>query len=241
MYSLGFDLGSSSIKGAIVDLGTGKVLASDFFPKSEMEIISLKPGYAEQNPDAWWENLKILTTKLISENKIETKQIKCIGISYQMHGLVLVDKNNYLLRNSIIWCDSRAVEIGNKAFEDLGEEYCINNLLNSPGNFTASKLKWVKENENSLFNKISKILLPGDYIALKLTGMPITTTSGLTEGIFWSFKESRVSDKLLNYYGFNPELLPEVKPAFSEQGVLSKSAASELGLPKRNSGLLQGR
>jgi xylulokinase len=232
MYSIGFDIGSSSIKGAVVDIETGIVAASGFSPKNEMEIISVKPGFAEQNPETWWENIKLLSYKLIKENKIEPALVKCVGISYQMHGLVMVDKNNYLLHNSIIWCDSRAVDIGNKACEDLGADYCLGRLLNSPGNFTASKLKWIKENDKTLYKKIGKILLPGDYIALKLTGLPVTTMSGLTEGIFWDFPGNKISDKLLNYYGIEPSLLADVKPTFAVQGVLSKSAAHELGLPK---------
>ncbi len=230
MYSIGYDVGSSSIKAAIIDLETGSLVAGDFYPKSEMEIISVKPGFAEQNPDIWWENLKLLTRKIIKENNILTERIKCIGISYQMHGLVLVDKDCKTLRPSIIWCDSRAVEIGNKAFADLGEEYCLKNLLNSPGNFTASKLKWVCENEKNIFNKIYKVLLPGDYVACRMTNEPVTTISGLSEGILWDFKKNCTAEKLLNYYGLDSSLLPEVKPVFSEQGYLSKTAAIELGL-----------
>lgn len=230
MYSIGYDIGSSSIKGAIIDLETGIQLASGFYPKSEMEIISSKHGYAEQNPETWWENLKILTKEIIKENNIQADKIKCIGISYQMHGLVLVDKDLKVLRPAIIWCDSRAVEIGNNAFAGLGEKYCLKNLLNSPGNFTASKLSWVKENEKSIYDRIYKILLPGDFIALKLTGEAVTTIPGLTEGIFWDYTENKISDKLLSYYGLSHSLLPDVKPSFSEQGRLTKSAAIELGL-----------
>ena len=230
MYSIGYDIGSSSIKAAIIDLETGNLAADDFYPKSEMEITSLKPGFAEQNPENWWENLKLLTAKIIKENNIPLERIKCIGISYQMHGLVLIDKNMKALRPSIIWCDSRAVEIGNKAFSDLGKDYFLNNLLNSPGNFTASKLKWVCDNEKDIFNKIYKILLPGDYIACRMTGEPATTISGLSEGIFWDFSSSRIAEKLLNYYGLDSSLLPDIKPTFSEQGYLTKTAADELGL-----------
>lgn len=231
MYSIGYDIGSSSIKGTIINIETGAVAASGQYPDKEMEILSPKPGFAEQNPDKWWENLKALTKILIKENKVEPALIKCIGISYQMHGLVLVDKKNSLLRNSIIWCDSRAVEIGDKAFNDLGKEFCLGSLLNSPGNFTASKLKWVKDNEPDIYKKIFKIMLPGDYIALKMSGSINTTLSGLSEGIFWDFKKENVSKTLLDYYGIDSSLLPEIKDTFSEQGRLSKSASIELGLP----------
>lgn len=230
MYSIGYDIGSSSIKAAIIDLEAGNLLAGDFYPKSEMEIIAVKTGYAEQDPCGWWENLKILTNKLITENNIDSEQIKCIGISYQMHGLVLIDKNFKVLRPAIIWCDSRAVEIGNKAFGELGEQYCLQNLLNSPGNFTASKLKWVHDNETEIYNKIYKILLPGEYIASLLTGEAVTTIPGLSEGVFWDFNENKVSDKLLAHYGLSSILLPDIKPVFAGQGHITKAAAVQLGL-----------
>ena len=232
MYSLGYDIGSSLVKGAIINIETGGLAAGGFYPQTEMDIISPSPGFAEQNPDTWWNNLKILTKKLLAENNIDPSLIKCIGISYQMHGLVLTDKENNLLGNSIIWCDSRAVDIGNKALKDLGEKYCLGSLLNSPGNFTASKLKWVKDNEPEKYNKINKIMLPGDYIAFKLTGEVVTSVPGLSEGIFWDFKENRVSSKVIKYFGFNSSLLPEIKPVFSVQGVLTEESAQALGLIK---------
>ena len=104
-----------------------------------------------------------------------------------MNSLVIVDKNGQSLRNSIIWCDSRAVEIVQKAFKEIEELKCINNLLNSPGNFTASKLKWVKENEPDIYNKIYKFMLPGDYIAYRLSGKMTTTKTGLSEGMLWDY------------------------------------------------------
>ncbi len=227
---LGYDLGSSSIKATLMNARTGAVIASATYPKREMAIISKRPGWAEQKPDIWWENLKNATQELMVKNRIPKDKIKAIGISYQMHGLVLVDKNQNVLRPSIIWCDSRAVEIGQKAFHDLGGEYCLQNYLNSPGNFTASKLKWVKDNEPELFDQVYKAMLPGDYIAMKMSGEINTTTSGLSEGIFWDFKSKSIAEKLLGYYGIDKNILPEVVPTFSVQGQLSANAARELGL-----------
>lgn len=232
MYSLGIDIGSSSIKGAVIDIETGKVAAHGFYPRNEMEIISPAAGFAEQNPDTWWENIKSLTNSLIKENKLDAAQIQCIGIAYQMHGLVAVGTNNLPLRNAIIWCDSRGVEIGEQAFSQIGAGYCLNNLLNSPGNFTASKLKWVKDNEPIVFGKINKILLPGDYIALKMTGEAVTTIPGLSEGMFWDYVSNSVSEPLMNYFGFEMSILPELRDTFSIQGYLSGKAAAELGLKK---------
>ena len=230
MYLLGYDIGSSSVKASLVDSQTGKCVSSAFFPKSEAEIIAVKPGWAEQHPASWWENLKLATAAVLSESSVAASDIKAIGISYQMHGLVCVDKEMNVLRPSIIWCDSRAVPYGQKAFDAIGHEACLSHLLNSPGNFTASKLAWVKENEPELYSKIYKIMLPGDYIAMKLTGEICTTVSGLSEGMMWDFAEATPAQILLDYYGIDRSLLPEIKPTFSEQGRVSASAAAELGL-----------
>ena len=230
MYLIGYDIGSSSVKASLVDAQTGKCVSSAFFPKSEAEIIAVKPGWAEQHPASWWENLKLATAAVLSEFSVAASDIKAIGISYQMHGLVCVDKEMNVLRPSIIWCDSRAVPYGQKAFDAIGHESCLSHLLNSPGNFTASKLAWVKENEPELYSKIYKIMLPGDYIAMKLTGEICTTVSGLSEGMMWDFAEAAPAQILLDYYGIDRSLLPEIKPTFSEQGRVSASAAAELGL-----------
>ena len=230
MYLLGYDIGSSSVKASLVDSQTGKCVSSAFFPKSEAAIIALKPGWAEQEPSSWWENLKLSTSAILAETKIDPKEIKAIGISYQMHGLVCVDKDMNVLRPSIIWCDSRAVPYGQKAFDSIGHANCLSHLLNSPGNFTASKLAWVKENEPELYSRIHKIMLPGDYIAMKLTGEICTTVSGLSEGMLWDFKEGTPAQILLDYYGINRNLIADVRPTFSEQGRVTAAAAKELGL-----------
>lgn len=233
MYSLGYDIGSSSIKCAILEIESGKSIAHDFYPEEEMAINTPQKDWAEQDPELWWEYLKTLTKKLISSSKIDPLQIKSIGISYQMHGLVLVDKNLEVLRSSIIWCDSRAVEIGNEAFEKLGQGFCLQHLLNSPGNFTASKLRWVKENEPHIFDKIHKIMLPGDFIAMKLTGEISSTISGLSEGIFWDFKNNSISKDILDFYAIDKKLLPDTNQTFSIQGKLTKKSADELGLSEK--------
>lgn len=231
MYLLGYDIGSSSVKASLVDSQTGRCVSSSFYPKSEAPIIANKPGWAEQEPSSWWEYLKQATTDVMnSASGVRPDEIKAIGISYQMHGLVCVDKDQNVLRPSIIWCDSRAVPYGQHAFDSLGHDTCLEHLLNSPGNFTASKLAWVRENEPELYSRIHKIMLPGDYIAMKLSGEICTTVSGLSEGIFWDFKEGKVSDMLLDYYGIESSMIPEIRPTFSEQGRVTAEAAAELGL-----------
>ena len=230
MYLLGYDVGSSSVKASLVDAGSGKIVASAFYPKHENTIISLKAGWAEQDPCSWWDNLKLATADVLSQAGSGAVEVAAIGISYQMHGLVCVDKNGHPLRHSIIWCDSRAVPYGEAAFKGIGERRCLEHLLNSPGNFTAAKLAWVKENEPALFDKIDKIMLPGDYIAYRLTGEVRTTVGGLSEGMFWDFKENRPASFLLDWFGFDESIIPQVVPTFSEQGLLSAKAARELGL-----------
>jgi len=230
MILLGYDLGSSSVKASLMDAFTGKWIASAFHPKTEMAINSTMPGFAEQNPESWFENLIEATREVLQTSGVDPHSIKAIGISYQMHGLVLVDKAHKPLRPAIIWCDSRAVSIGEKAFLEIGPGRCLSSLLNSPGNFTAAKLKWVKDHEPDIFEKIHKFMLPGDYIAMRLTGEIATTFSGLSEGIFYDFNNYALSDMVMEYFGFRHELVPTVLPTFSEQGRLSNSAASMLGL-----------
>lgn len=230
MYLLGYDIGSSSVKASIVNAETGKCVSSAFFPKSEAEIIAVKQGWAEQRPEQWWEHLKQSTAAVLAESKVNPADIKAIGISYQMHGLVCIDRDHNVLRPAIIWCDSRGVPYGEKAFDELGHEKCLSHLLNSPGNFTATKLKWVKDNEPEVFDRIDKIMLPGDYIAMKLTDRVCTTVSGLSEGMFWDFKNGRIADFLMEYLGFNSSIIPEIVPTFSVQGQVTAHAAAELGL-----------
>jgi xylulokinase len=230
MYLLGFDIGSSSIKASLIEAGSGNLMASAQYPKKEMEINSPQTGWAEQHPEIWWENLVLATKEVFSKTSVDKKNIQAIGISYQMHGLVIVDKNLKVLRPSIIWCDSRAVSIGEKAFNEIGPNVCLSKCLNSPANFTASKLKWVKDNEPEIYSKIYKAMLPGDYIALKLTGNISTTSTGLSEGILWDYKEEKPADIILSNYGISKDLLPEIVPVFSDQGNLTRQAANELGL-----------
>lgn len=230
MYLLGYDIGSSSVKASLVNAVTGKCAASAFYPKKEAEIMAVQPGWAEQDPENWWVNLKLATQAVMAESGAKADEIDAIGISYQMHGLVCVDKNQQVLRPAIIWCDSRAVPYGQKAFEVLGEATCLSHLLNSPGNFTASKLAWVKEHEPEIFERIDKIMLPGDYIAMKLSGTICTTISGLSEGMFWDFKKNELATFLMDFYGFDHSLIPEIKPTFSEQGRVNAWAARDLGL-----------
>ena len=209
---------------------TGVVLASATSPEKELEIIAQKPGWAEQHPDIWWDNVKAATQQIKAQVSFDTADLAAIGISYQMHGLVVVDKNCKVLRPAIIWCDSRAVQTGEQAARDIGQEKCLKSLLNLPGNFTASKLKWVKENEPDIYSRIHKVMLPGDYVAMKMTGRIVTTPSGLSEGIMWDFEKDSIADFVLDNYGISSDVIAETVPTFSVQGQLTAGAADELGL-----------
>jgi xylulokinase len=230
MLFLGIDVGSSSTKLSVLDGRTGKSLGAVSYPDSELSIESPEIGFAEQNPETWWDCIKQGCARLFAKGNFDPKQISAIGISYQMHGLVLVDNKQQVLRPAIIWCDSRAVPLGNAALADMGRDYCFGHLLNSPGNFTAAKLRWVQENQPDIFGRIHKMMLPGDYIAMKLSGEITTTASGLSEGTLWDFKEQRVAKELLTHWGINTNLIPDLVPSFGVQGVVNAKAAAELGL-----------
>ena len=229
-YLIGYDIGSSSVKASLVEAESGRCMASAFFPKAEAPIIALQTGWAEQEPDNWWQYMKEATADIMTTANARGDEVGAIGISYQMHGLVCVDKQGHALRPAIIWCDSRAVPYGERAMEAIGKERCLSHLLNSPGNFTASKLAWVKEHEPKLYALIDKVMLPGDYIAMRLTGEVHTTVSGLSEGIFWDFKRNALSADVMNHYGFDTSMIPELRPTFGIQGELTASIAKELGL-----------
>jgi xylulokinase len=232
MYLLGYDIGTSSVKASLIEIESGKVIASTFSPVKEMPISAPQPGWAEQDPDMWWQNIISATKTVLSASKVNKEDVKAMGVSYQMHGLVIVDKAQKVLRPSILWCDSRAVAIGQQAFDKIGPTKCLSNLLNSPGNFTASKLKWVKENESALYSKVHKAMLPGDYIGMKLTGDIKTTITGLSEGILWDYQKNSLADLVLDTYGISKDLFPEALPVFTVHGELCSEAASLLGLNK---------
>lgn len=230
MLLLGIDVGTSSIKASVVDAETQLVIASAQFPDTEAPISSPQAGWAEQDPEMWWQNTCEAIKRVNASGKFNPKDIGAIGIAYQMHGLVLVDKNQQVLRPSIIWCDSRAVKIGEQAFAEIGEDICLNHLLNSPGNFTASKLAWVQANEPEVYEKCYKIMLPGDYLAMKLTNEITVSNSGLSEGILWDFQADDVSTDILDYFDFHDDLIPEIRPVFSEHGKITAEIAEKLGL-----------
>ena len=232
MLLLGYDIGTSSVKAALVDAQTGQTVASAQYPDNEAPIVAQQPGWAEQEPSMWWDELKCATARLAEKAGGSISKVKAIGISYQMHGLVCVDKDGQPLRPSIIWCDGRAVPYGNEAFNAIGGEKCLQHLLNSPGNFTAAKLAWVKDNEPELFQKIDKIMLPGDYIAMRLSGgQKQTTVSGLSEGMFWDFKNGEVSKDIMNHFGFPDSIIADIVPTFSVQCTVCDAVAQELGIP----------
>ncbi|HUR65416.1 MAG TPA: FGGY family carbohydrate kinase [Chitinophagaceae bacterium] len=230
MLLLGIDIGTSSIKVSVVNAATQQSIASAHYPETESKIISSQPGWAEQSPDMWWEHVQLAILKMHAQRKYDSRDIAAIGIAYQMHGLVMVDAAQKVLRNSIIWCDSRAVEIGDKAFSTIGKEKCLLQMLNSPGNFTASKLAWVKQNEPALYAKADKIMLPGDFIAMKLTGNVTTTIAALSEGVFWDFQQNELSKDVFGHYELNMSLIPEIKNVFEAHGTITPGVASALSL-----------
>jgi len=230
---LGIDVGTSSVKVSVVDVASQRKIVSIIFPEdSEREIRSPKAGWAEQSPLQWWNDVKEAIKKAHSKKLYNPSDIKAIGISYQMHGLVIVDNNQDILRDAIIWCDSRTETQASKGLTAIGAEKCLSQLLNFPGNFTASKLAWVKENEPEVYGKIDKIMLPGDFIAMKMTGNITSTISMLSEGVFWDFKNQQLSEDILHVFEFDKKLFPELKTLFSPHGHITKDIAEELNLPE---------
>lgn len=232
MLLLGIDLGTSSIKVSVTDADTRRVLASAQYPDEEAVIVAREPGWAEQSPDGWWEYVQAAILRAHAAGGYDPRDIAAIGIAYQMHGLVLVDSAQRVLRDSIIWCDSRAVPYGDRAFEAIGERRSLERLLNSPGNFTAAKLAWVKENEPEIYSRIDRVMLPGDFIAMRMTGEATTTISALSEGIFWDFAADELSADVFDYFGFDRGLMPAVRPVFSAHGGVKEEVATALGLRK---------
>ncbi|RFM26355.1 xylulokinase [Deminuibacter soli] len=230
MLLLGIDLGTSSIKVSVVDAATQQCIAAAQYPDYETPVIVAEHGWAEQSPDTWWEHVQQAILKAHATKKYNPHDIAAIGIAYQMHGLVIVNKQQQVLRNAIIWCDSRAVTYGNAAFDALGADYCLPHLLNSPGNFTAAKLAWVKANEPAVYDQVAQLMLPGDFIALRLTGAATTSASALSEGIFWDFTTNSVSGELMQYFGFSNSMIPVQKNVFAEHGLLSADVAATLQL-----------
>lgn len=232
MLLLGIDIGTSSIKVSVVNAQTQVCIAAANYPETESPVIAKQDGWAEQSPPMWWEHVQQAILKVHATKKYNPADIGAIGIAYQMHGLVCVDKEQQVLRNSIIWCDSRAVEIGNNAFEKIGEEKCLSHLLNSPGNFTASKLAWVQQHEPGIYASIDKVMLPGDFIAMKLTGAITSSISALSEGVFWDFKTNSLSEDVFGHYKFDKKIIPAILPVFSEHGKLTETVAGLLSLTK---------
>lgn len=231
MYSLGIDIGSSSVKVSLLDIQSGKCVATATNPKTEAPITALRKGWAEQSPDMWW--IQILNgIAEITAAGYSMYEVGCIGITYQMHGLVAVGADGKPVRDSIIWCDSRAVELGREAFEAIGPDKCLDRLLGSPGNFTASKLAWVKRNEPEVFARIKYFMLPGDYIAYKLSGKIATTETGLSEQTLWDFKKGCRADFVADYYGFSPDLIPSTVPSIGVQAVTNADTQALLGIPE---------
>lgn len=230
MYLLGFDIGSSSIKGALIDAESKKTIRVVSAPDREMPIDSPDRGFAEQDPEMWWKYVCRCSNMLMEHHPEAKNRIGAIGLTYQMHGLVLTDDEGKVLRSSVIWCDSRAVSTGRELEEKLDANAFLGSHYNVPGNFTFSKLRWVQKHQPDIFEQSEKFMLPGDYIAFRMTGEIRTSYTGLSEAILWNFKEGKANEDLLRQWDMDPRLIPGHAPSFATQGYVHATAREELGL-----------
>ena len=225
MYYIGVDLGTSSVKLLLMD-DDGNIVNT---VTKEYPISFPKPGWSEQNPTDWYEKTVEGIKELISN--IDSSKVAGISFGGQMHGLVILDENDNVIRPAILWNDGRTT----KECDFLNNEYGKDKLTNNTANiafagFTAPKILWLKENEPDNFKKISKIMLPKDYLAYRLSGEFCTDVSDASGMLLFDVKNRCWSEEMLELVGIKKEQMAKVYESYECVGNLTKQAASELGL-----------
>ncbi len=227
-YILGIDVGTSGCKSIIVD-ESGNVVGSE---TSGLDIISEKQGYSEQDPESWWSAVKISISKLGKKHSSLFNNIKAIGLSAQMHGLVALDKNKKVLRRAILWNDQRTEEQCKEVYNLVGGEdrlldYTNNKML--PG-YTGGKILWLRENEPENYSKAEYFINPKDYIRFCLTGDIATDVSDASGTGLFDVKNKIWNKKLLEILGIPYKKLPCVYESSDITGVINNISAAETGL-----------
>lgn len=225
-YLMGIDIGTTSARAIIID-EEGKLLGAGVY---EYPLYHPQPLWAEQDPQDWWEGTKKSIGKALKEADVKPQEIGGIGLSGQMHGLVLLDENYEVLRRSILWCDQRTVKqceyIMRKSRQTLVKSTCNPALTG----FTLPKVIWVRQEEPKIYDKIHKMLLPKDYIRFKLTGEFATEVSDASGTLMLDVKKRKWSEDVLSAFGINKEALPVVYESVQITGKITPEAARETGL-----------
>lgn len=228
---LGIDLGTTGVKAALFAADDGRVLASAFF---EYPLLHPQPGWAEQNPADWW-NATVSAIRACKEQArlhgIEPRDVRGVGLSGQMHGVVLLDVRDEVLRPCIIWADQRSDAQCQWITERVGAARLIE-LVSNPAltGFSAPKLLWVRDNEPEIFSRAKTMLLPKDYIRYRLTGIKGMEISDAAGTCLLDVKHGAWSDEVLVSLELDPALLPPVIPADAVAGTITAEVAARTGL-----------
>lgn len=226
-YLIGIDLGTSGVKTVLFD-ESGKPVAS-----STVEYPLYQPnlGWAEQDPEDWWKGTCESINNVMLKSGVNKQDVKGVGLSGQMHGAVLLDKNDKVLRKAIIWCDQRSAAECDQITQLVGKERLIEITANPAlTGFTASKVMWVKNNEPQIFEKIAKILLPKDYIRLRLTGEYATEVSDASGMQFMNIAQRKWSSEVLGKLEISESMLGKMYESQEVTGKVTASAAAITGL-----------
>lgn len=226
-YLLGIDIGTSGTKTVLFD-EAGNTIASAL---GEYPLYQPNVGWAEQDPEDWWKATFSTIKAVLGKSGVNPSDVKGVGLSGQMHGAVLLDKDNQVLRKAIIWCDQRSSAECDQITSIIGKERLIEITANPAlTGFTASKVMWVKNNEPEIFEKVKKILLPKDYIRFKLTGEFATEVSDASGMQFMDIPKRKWSSEVLDKLGIDKGLLGDVYESQEVSGKVHKAAAELTGL-----------
>ncbi len=226
MLYIGIDLGTSAVKLLLMDAdGTVKNIVSREYP-----LYFPKPGWSEQKPEDWYQETMAGLKELLQGS--DTKQVAGISFGGQMHGLVILDEKDEVIRPAILWNDGRTAEECDYLNQVIGKDKLSEYTANiSFTGFTAPKILWVKKNEPEHFARIKKIMLPKDYIAYKLTGMHCTDVSDASGMLLLDVKKRCWSKEMCQICGITEEMLPELYESYECVGTIKPEIAKELSLP----------
>jgi xylulokinase len=226
MNFLGIDVGTSSVKLLLMD-EKGSVLAT---VTKDYPVYYPNPGWAEQNPEDWWQATSDGIREVLAKAAVSGTTIRAIGLSGQMHSLVVLDKDNKVLMPALLWCDQRTQAECNYITENLGGDLAKFTGNKALTGFTAPKVLWIRRHKPDVYEKISHMLLPKDYIRFKLTGEYATDVSDASGTLFFDVRQRRWSSEMLEFLGIDPGVLPSCYESFEVTGTVTEKAALETHL-----------